>query len=305
MRLSVAISLDLGVQSNLGTPPQTSYPTHSPLGAYAARNTCAQIRDIFSRYAHARTQHRVGLGVKMHEVEHTIEALVLAAGEGSRLRGCTKHKGLQPVAGIPLLGRVLWGLKQAGVKKVFVVVGYEGHSIRKEIGEDYRGLEISYITARDWERGNLYSFMAAKGIFQKEFLLCMGDHIFDPQLVKSLMKAKLEDVLVLATDKKCYSHDDTKVQERDGRILSIGKKLDSWNCIDTGFFFCSPNMFDYGAKAIEAGASELADCVRLVATNGYARVVDITGKRWVDVDTRRDIERAKELVAKHPKKRVP
>ena len=239
----------------------------------------------------------------MHEVEHTVEALVLAAGEGSRLRAYTRQKVLQPIAKIPLLGRILWGLKEAGVKKVFVVVGYEEDSIREEIGEGYRGLEISYVTARDWERGNLYSFMAAKGIFKKEFLLCMGDHIFDPQLVKSLMNANLEDVLILATDDKCYSHDDTKVLERDGRILNIGKKVDSWNCVDTGFFLCSPRMFDYGAKAMETGASELVDCVRLVASNGSARVVDITGKRWVDVDTRSDVRRARKLVAEHSQKR--
>ena len=131
----------------------------------------------------------------------------------------------------------------------------------------------------------------------------MGDHIFDPQLVKSLLNANVEDVLVLATDKINQSTDDTKVLEKDGKILSIGKNVDSWNCIDTGFFLCSPKMFDYGAKAMEAGASELADCVRLVAANGYARVVDITGTHWVDVDTNRDVKRAKKLVAKNSQKK--
>lgn len=235
--------------------------------------------------------------------ENYLEALVLAAGEGSRLRKHTRQKVLQPIAKIPLLGRILQGLKKAGIKKVHVVVGYEGHSIREEIEEDYCGLEINYITAQNWEKGNLHSFMAAKGIFQKEFILCMGDHISDPQLVKSLMKASVEDVLVLATDKISHSHDDTKVLEEDGKILSIGKKVDSWNCIDTGFFLCSPRMFGYGAKAMEDGASELADCVRLVAANGYAQVVDITGKHWVDVDTRRDVERARKLVAGHSQKK--
>ena len=230
------------------------------------------------------------------------EALILAAGEGSRLKTHARQKVLQPIAGIPLLGRILQNLMEAGIQKVHIVVGYEGHNVREEIGKAYCGLEINYLTAQNWEKGNLYSFMEATGIFREEFMLCMGDHISDPQLVKSLMKASVEDVLVLATDKISYSYDDTKVLEKNGRILSIGKKLDSWNCIDTGFFLCSPKMFEYGAKATEVGASELADCVRLVATNGYARVVDITGKRWVDVDTIRDIERAKKLVAKHSQK---
>ena len=98
----------------------------------------------------------------MYKVNCSPEALVLAAGEGSRLRKYTKQKVLEPIAKIPLLGRVLRGLKEAGIKKVHIVVGYEGNNIREEIGVNYCGLDINYIAAENWEKGNLYSFMAAK-----------------------------------------------------------------------------------------------------------------------------------------------
>jgi len=239
----------------------------------------------------------------MRKVNHSPEALVLAAGEGSRLKKHARQKVLEPIAKIPLLGRILRSLKEAGIKKVHIVVGYEEDNVREEIGEDYCGLNINYITAQNWEKGNLYSFMAAKGRFQKDFLLCMGDHIFDPEIVRSLMNGNLHDVLILATDKTSYSHDDTKVLEENGKILNVGKKIGSWNCVDTGFFLCSPKIFAYGEKAVELGASELADCVRLVAKDGCAQVSDITGKYWVDVDTRRDIDRAKKLNAGHSQKK--
>jgi len=240
---------------------------------------------------------------RMYKVDYSPEALVLAAGEGSRLRKYTKQKVLGSIAKISLLGRVLRGLKEAGIKKVYIVVGYEGPNIREEISVNYCGLDINYITAQDWEKGNLYSFMAAKGIFQKEFLLCMGDHNFDPQIVKSLMNVNLEDVLILATDKTNYSFDDTKVLEENGKILNIGKKIKRWNCVDTGFFLCSPKIFAYGEKAQKLGTSEFADCVQLVARDGCARVFDITGKYWVDVDTKKDVERAKKLLAVHSQKK--
>jgi choline kinase/phosphatidylglycerophosphate synthase len=239
----------------------------------------------------------------MYKANHSPEALVLAAGEGSRLKKHARQKVLEPIAKIPLLGRILRGLKEAGIKKVHIVVGYEGHNVREEIGENYCGLDINYITAQNWEKGNLYSFMAAKGRFQKKFLLCMGDHIFNPEIVKSLMNVNLDDILVLATDKTSYSHDDTKVLEENGKILNIGKKIDPWNCVDAGFFLCSPKIFAYGEEALELGASELADSVRLVAKDGCARVSDITGKYWVDVDTKKDIDRAKKLHATHSQKK--
>jgi len=57
------------------------------------------------------------------------EAIVLAAGEGSRLGKLTKRKpkALLRVAGMPLLGRILHGLKEAGVQDVilYVVSAYE------------------------------------------------------------------------------------------------------------------------------------------------------------------------------------
>ena len=74
---------------------------------------------------------------RMYEVNYSPEALVLAAGEGSRLRKHARQKVLQPIAKIPLLGRILRGLKEAGIRKVHIVVGYEGDNIREEIGENY------------------------------------------------------------------------------------------------------------------------------------------------------------------------
>lgn len=114
----------------------------------------------------------------------SVPALVLAAGEGSRLRECVESKPLFQVACMTLIERVLRGLKEAGVQKVWITIGYKGDLIREKIGNNYAGLEIHYIEADNWKRGNLYSLLAAKGIFKQNFLLCMSDHIFDPEIPK-------------------------------------------------------------------------------------------------------------------------
>ncbi len=102
-----------------------------------------------------------------------IPALVLAAGEGSRLRKYASPKPLLQVAGMPLIGRVLRGLEEAGVKDVWIAVGYKADVIRRRIGENYAGLKIRYIHVKQWKKGNLHSLLAAQGIFQQNFLLCM------------------------------------------------------------------------------------------------------------------------------------
>jgi len=70
---------------------------------------------------------------EINKVIH-MKALVLAAGQVSRLEELTKHKpkALLRIAGISLLGRVLHGLREVGVQDVWVVVGYKADVIRKE-----------------------------------------------------------------------------------------------------------------------------------------------------------------------------
>ncbi len=233
-----------------------------------------------------------------------MEILVLAAGQGHRLGNVTKHKpkGLLPVAGVPLLGRILLGLKEAGVTDVWIVVGYKADIICRELGGNYAGLNIHYIYAQNWEKGNLHSFLAAQGFTDSNFLLCMCDHIFDTEIPKKLINSKFESAIVLAIDK--VSEEDTKVLEKEGTILDIGKKINHSNvAIDTGFFLCSPKVFEYANQAVKEGASELADCVRIAGQRGDAQVIDVSGHLWADIDTKHDLDRAKRLIVENSQKK--
>jgi len=231
-----------------------------------------------------------------------VPALILAAGKGSRLRKYASPKPLLQVAGIPLIGRVLRGLKEAGIQNVWIAIGYKANTIRRQIGENYAGLRIRYINVDDWKKGNLYSLLAAQGIFQQNFLLCMGDHIFDPEIPKMLINSKFESAIVLAIDK--VSEEDTKVLERGGTILDIGKKIDQSNvAIDTGFFLCSPKVFEYANQAMKDGLSELANCVRIAGRRGDAQVVDVHGHLWADIDTKQDLDQAKRLIVEDSQKK--
>ena len=234
-----------------------------------------------------------------------MKALILAAGEGNRFGELTKQKpkALLQIAGMPLLGRILRSLKEAAIQDVWIVVGYKADLIRKEFGEKYAGLNIRYVHARNWEKGNLHSFLAARGFTDANFLLCMCDHIFEVDIVKKLLSTNSESALVLATDKKGYADDDTRVLEHNGLILDIGKFINPSNCVDTGFFLCSPKMFKYAEEAARKGMSELADAVRIAAMNKDAQVIDTSGYYWADIDSEQDLERGKRLLVKDTQKK--
>jgi D-glycero-alpha-D-manno-heptose 1-phosphate guanylyltransferase len=75
-----------------------------------------------------------------------MEAIVLAGGLGTRLRGVVDDvpKPMAPVHGRPFLGFVLDQLVDAGFETVILAVGYRHEAIRTYFGENYRGLALLY-----------------------------------------------------------------------------------------------------------------------------------------------------------------
>ena len=75
-----------------------------------------------------------------------MKAVILAAGEGRRLRPFTETmpKVMLPIANKPILEYVFDALKKAGINDIILVVGYKKECIM-ECFKDYEGLNISYV----------------------------------------------------------------------------------------------------------------------------------------------------------------
>ena len=70
----------------------------------------------------------------------------------------------------------------------------------------------------------------------------MSDHIFDKRILKELIHYGIKSSIVLAIDRRKPFTDDTKVLEKEKRIVDIGKNIKKSNCIDTGIFLCSSKI---------------------------------------------------------------
>jgi choline kinase len=220
------------------------------------------------------------------------DALILMAGTGSRLRGdeTSTPKPLMPLLGRPLLSYILEGVAEAGIERVYAVVGYESKTVMKQIGPFVpAGLQVHFLENRDWQKQNGISVLAAADRIRSSFLLTMSDHLFDQKLIRTLMDEATPDCINLAVDRKIESifdlDDAMKVQTDDDRITAIGKNLPTYNAIDTGFFVCAPILFDYLNQAKRNEDCSLADGVRIAAIAGKARAIDIGNAWWQDVDT--------------------
>lgn len=76
----------------------------------------------------------------------TDEAIVLAGGFGTRLRGIVDDvpKPLAPVAGRPFLAWLLDRLATGGMRRCILATGYLSDVIEQRIGARWQGMEIAY-----------------------------------------------------------------------------------------------------------------------------------------------------------------
>ena len=221
-------------------------------------------------------------------------ALILAAGLGSRLRPQIKTlKPLTRVLGLTLAERVVCTLLDAGIQRFLVTLGHEAETVRGHFSDiaRRRGVTIDFIEAKGWERGNGASALAAKGhTGETPFFLVMIDHLFDPKIARALADdppAPGEMRLAVDRDKDgIFDLDDvTRVKIGDGRIQAIKKTLDDWDAGDTGIMLCTSGLFEGLERAAVNNKHGLSDGLRELAGEGRAKTVDVTGLRWLDVDT--------------------
>ena len=199
------------------------------------------------------------------------------AGTGSRLRGSadTIAKPLIPIAGRPLISYAIDSFDKVGVKTLHAVVGPNGDELAAAVAPLLPArMRLRPISNPNWQKQNGVSLLAAAGTVKAPFFLAMGDHLFEASILPQLVADADLGRLNLAIDTKINSIFDLdaamKVQTEDNLIVAIGKKLETYNAIDTGIFLCPEILFDYLRRAQTNDDCSLADGVRLMAADGKA-----------------------------------
>ena len=236
------------------------------------------------------------------------EAVILIAGEGSRLREAnhTFLKPMAPVLGRPLISYILDALMSAAISRIHFVVGYQSQRMVSQIEQLIpSGTRASFIENREWQKQNGISLLAAAGHVRAPFLLTMGDHLFDGAIFDRLLVNFDPALLNIAVDRKLDSifdlNDAMKVRTHGNTVTDIGKHLPEFDAIDTGLFVCPLEIFHYLEQAkSDSGRNDcsLADGIRLMAVNGDVRAIDIGESWWQDVDTAPMLHHAEKRIAK-------
>ena len=234
-----------------------------------------------------------------------MDALIIAAGYGSRLREISDSKPLTPIAGVPLIELGVRQAKAAGVERVVVVTGHQAIEIEKFLPTLSGRVGIPVVSQRvqHWSTPNGYSVIAGAARIEGEYLLMMADHIFGDGILDKLAKTGTKSRgVTLAVDRRVTNplvdpDDATWVKmDADARIEAIGKSLTDYDAVDCGAFLATPELAASIQAAIAEGKSgSLSDGMQRLADAGRAATMDIGEAWWLDVDDPRAHALAEEL----------
>ncbi len=234
-----------------------------------------------------------------------LKCLIIAAGQGSRLQQRGDSKPLIPILGIPLIERVIRSAMEAGADEFYVVIGWQSDLVRNFLERLAKRLaiQITPLVNEDWEKENGLSVLKARDVLQEPFLLLMADHLFDPELVRSLTSHSLPDKEVaLVVDSDIHNplidmDDVTRVKVKNGKICDIGKEMADFNGFDTGIFLCSSAIFEALEQNIEKdGDTTLSGAIRVLAEDGRAKAISSSNSFWIDVDDPAAFKRAEKAL---------
>lgn len=247
-----------------------------------------------------------------------MQALMLAAGKGSRLGRYTKDntKCMLEVNGKTLLERCIDALKEANINKLVLVLGYKKENVInyiKDKGLDKK-IEIEYVFNEDYDiTNNIYSLFLAKDIFKREdTILLESDLIYEPSIIKELIESKYDNAAVLAKYEQWM--DGTVVTlDSEKNILEFIEKQD-FDYDKINKYYKTVNIYKFSKEYIEKYYIPFLEAyVKAYGNNCYYELVlkvisginksllkgyVIKNKKWYEIDDCQDLDISELLFSK-------
>jgi L-glutamine-phosphate cytidylyltransferase len=240
------------------------------------------------------------------------QAIVLAAGEGKRLRPLTERvpKCLVPVAGRPMLDRLFDALEANLIADVVIVTGHLHAVLRDHVSARPRPFSVRYVHNDAYDRtNNVYSLWLARESIRAPFLLAESDVVVEP---RALAPLSAPDRMAVARWDPRLSGTVVRVRD-DSSVERMILKRDQNAAMDLGQTWKTVNFYSFSevlwSSAYRPALDETVTAGRLddyyeasladLINEGAARLeaVDFSGQRWMEIDDLDDLAIAETLFA--------
>ncbi|MBI2851795.1 MAG: NTP transferase domain-containing protein [Chloroflexi bacterium] len=223
------------------------------------------------------------------------QAVILAAGEGQRLRPftVTRPKAMLSIAGKPILQHVVEAVAQNGIRQIVIIVGYKKEEIFDYLGAgDQFGVNITYVT-QERQLGTAHALAQARDMVHDEFLVLPGDNLIDTGTIAQFVTVHPDAVLT----KKVEKPSRYGVVAADGNsllaIIEKPKETES-NLVNTGIYAFGTDIFDLMDTRLD-----IPDVLNGMLEQKRPVTVMETDGTWLDVVYPWDIIKLNDAVLRH------
>ncbi len=179
-----------------------------------------------------------------------MQAIILAAGMGRRLGELTRHntKCMISVNGRTLIDRMLTQLSALNLKRVIIVIGYEGHKLKEHIGNRYANLNIEYVENPIYDKtNNIYSLALATDRLQEDdTILVESDLIFDDNLFRLIMDNPYPNLALVAKYQSWMDGTMVRIDDENDILNFVPKKAFSYDEADQ--YYKTVNVYKFSKE---------------------------------------------------------
>ena len=235
---------------------------------------------------------------------------------GRRLGEITRNntKCMVEVNGVPLIDRLLGQLCSVDLRRVIIVVGYQGQRLIDHIGHRYDGrLDIVYAENPVYDRtNNIYSLSIVKDKMQDDdTLLIESDLIFSDRLIPMIVDNPYPNLALVAKYESWM--DGTMVRiDQDSNIVNFVPK-EAFDYSDAGAYYKTVNIYKFSREFSRQKYVPFLDAyTKAVGNNEYyenvlriismlsshdMKALPIGNEKWYEIDDKQDLDIAEALFA--------
>jgi UDP-N-acetylglucosamine diphosphorylase/glucosamine-1-phosphate N-acetyltransferase len=201
-----------------------------------------------------------------------MQAVILAAGEGKRVRPLTRSrpKVMIPVANRPIIEYVIEALEKNGIREIIVVVGYRKEQVSRYLNQLDIPIEV---VVQQKQLGTAHALKCAESHISGDFLLLPGDNYIDAH---SIGRIKEQKNALLVKEHPNPSNFGV-VLIKDGYVTQIIEKPEHSPSfmVSTGIFSLTNDFFSYIRE------NDVTDAVSVMVNSGK-RLKAVVADDWHD-----------------------
>ncbi len=227
-----------------------------------------------------------------------MKAVILAAGEGNRMRPLTHNrpKVMLPIANKPILEHLLIEAKEAGITEFIFIVGYCDEQVRSYFGKGEKwGVNIAYSEQRK-QLGTADALRMVENMMDGNFLVINGDVVVGREDIKRLLDNSNNTMSVIKVED---SRDLGIVELDEGKVVNIYEKTQHPPTLmaNAGLYLFTTEVYEAISRTTKSprGEYEITDSLQLLMETAqglhYQEI-----KSWLDISYPWDLLSVNELM---------